>query len=130
MDSDTYGVIGNQFKITGGSSDFITAIEPFTENTLVVFGRRSVHRFNGVSGSLRDVQVNVITPDLGCASRNSIAQVANKMIFLSDQGMYALTFMDEYNLRGLEVPLSEPITPTMQRINQQYVDQADRSLFR
>ena len=129
LDSDTYDVIGNQFKITGGSSDFITAIEPFTENTLVVFGRRSVHRLNGVSGSLQDVQVNVITPDLGCASRNSVAQVANKMIFLSDQGVYALTFMDEYNLRGLEVPLSEPITPTMQRINQQYVDQATGVYF-
>ena len=129
LDSDTYDVIGNQFRITGGSSDFITAIEPFTENTLVVFGRRSVHRLNGVSGSLQDVQVNVITPDLGCASRNSVAQVANKMIFLSDQGVYALTFMDEYNLRGLEVPLSEPITPTMQRINQQYVDQATGVYF-
>ena len=51
------------------------------------------------------------------------------MIFLSDQGVYALTFMDEYNLRGLEVPISEPITPIMQRINQQYIDQSTGVYF-
>jgi hypothetical protein len=129
LDSDTFDVIGNQFKITGGSSDFITAIEPFTENTLVVFGRRSVHRLNGVSGSLADVQVNVITPDIGCAARGSVAQVANKVIFLSDQGVYALEFKDEYNLRGLEIPLSESISPIIERINQSYIDKAVGAYF-
>ena len=129
LDSDTFDVIGGQFKVTGGSSDFITAIEPFTENTLIVFGRRSVHRMNGVSGSLADVQTNVITPDLGCAARGSIAQVANKVIFLSDQGVYALEFIDEYNLRGLEVPLSESISPIMNRINQSYIDKAVGTYF-
>lgn len=124
LDSDTFDVISNQFKITGGTSDFITAIEPFTENTLVVFGRRSVHRLNGVSGSLADVQVNVITPDIGCASRGSVAQVGSKIIFLSDLGVYSLTFIDEYNLRGLEIPLSEPITPLIERINQPYIHKA------
>lgn len=129
LDSDTYDVIGNQFKVTGGSSDFITAIEPFTENTLVVFGRRSVHRLNGVSGSLADVQVNVITPDIGCAARGSVAQVANKVIFLSDQGVYALEFIDTYNLRGLEIPLSEAIAPVIKRINQNYIDKAVGAYF-
>lgn len=129
LDSDTFDVIGNQFKVTGGSSDFITAIEPFTENTLVVFGRRSVHRLNGVSGSLADVQVNVITPDIGCAARGSVALVANKVIFLSDQGVYALEFIDEYNLRGLEIPLSESIHPVIERINQSYIDKAIGAYF-
>ena len=110
LDGDTFDVLGGSFKITGGSSDFIVGLEPFTENKLLCFCRRSIHQLDGVSGSLADVQVNVVTPDLGCSARRSIVQIANKIFFLSDQGVYGLEFLDLYNLRGLEVPLSEAIT--------------------
>lgn len=129
LDSDTFDAIGGALKITGGSSDFIVGLEPFTENTLVVFARRSIHQVNGVSGSLADVQVNVITPDLGCSARRSIVQIANKIFFLSDQGVYGLEFLDQYNLRGLDVPLSEPIQPYIDRINQDYVDRSTGAFF-
>ena len=129
LDSDTFDAIGGQFKITGGSSDFVVGLEPFTENTLVVFCRRSIAQLTGVSGSLADVQVNVITPDLGCSARRSIVQIANKIFFLSDQGVYGLEFLDQYNLRGLEVPLSESIQPYIDRINQDYVDRATGAYF-
>jgi len=129
LDSDTFDAIGGQLKITGGSSDFIVGLEPFTENTLVVFARRSIHQVTGVSGSLADVQVNVITPEVGCSARRSIVQIANKIFFLSDQGVYGLEFLDQYNLRGLEVPLSEAIQPYIDRINQDYVDKATGAFF-
>ncbi len=129
MDSDTFDAIGGALKITGGSSDFIVGLEPFTENTLIVFARRSIHQVTGVSGSLADVQVNVITPEVGCSARRSIVQIANKIFFLSDQGVYGLTFLDQYNLRGLEVPLSEAIQPYIDRINQDYVDKATGAFF-
>lgn len=129
LDGDTFDVLGGSFKITGGSSDFIVGLEPFTENKLLCFCRRSIHQLDGVSGSLADVQVNVVTPDLGCSARRSIVQIANKIFFLSDQGVYGLEFLDLYNLRGLEVPLSEAITPIMKRINQDYVDKAVGAFF-
>lgn len=129
LDDTTFDVIGNQFRVTGGASDFIVGLEAFTENTLLVFCRRSIHRLTGVSGSLQDVQANVITPDLGCSARRSIAQVGNRVLFLSDQGVYALTFLDEYNLRGLEIPISEAIKPTIDRINQNYIDKAVGTYF-
>lgn len=129
LDGDTFDVLGGSFKITGGSSDFIVGLEPFTENKLLCFCRRSIHQLDGVSGSLADVQVNVVTPDLGCSARRSIVQIANKIFFLSDQGVYGLEFLDQYNLRGLEVALSEAITPIMKRINQDYVDKAVGAYF-
>ncbi len=129
LDSDTFDAIGGQLKITGGSADYIVGLEPFTENTLVVFARRSIHQVTGVSGSLADVQVNVITPEVGCSARRSIVQIANKIFFLSDQGVYGLEFLDQYNLRGLEVPLSEAIQPYIDRINQDYVDKATGAFF-
>jgi hypothetical protein len=129
MDGDTFDVIGNQFKITGGSADYVVALEPFTEDRMIVFCRRSVAQINGVSGSLADARMNVITPDVGCSARRSIVQIANKIFFLSDQGVYGLEFLDNYNLRGLEVPISEPIQPYMERVNQQYADKACGAYF-
>jgi hypothetical protein len=65
MDGDTFDVIGNQFKVTGGSSDYVVALEPFTEDKMIVFARRSIHQIDGVSGSLADARMNVINPDVG-----------------------------------------------------------------
>jgi len=42
-------------------------------------------------------------------------------MFLSDQGIYAVEFLDEYNLRGTGTPISETIQPFIDRINQDYV---------
>jgi len=129
MDGETFDVIGNQFNVTGGASDFIVGLEPFTEDRIIIFARRSVHQLTGASGSLADARIDVITPDLGCSARRSIVQIANKIFFLSDQGIYGLEFLDAYNLRGMEVPISEPIKPYVDRINQDYVDLAVGAYF-
>jgi hypothetical protein len=129
MDGDTFDVIGNQFKVTGGSADYVVALEPFTEDKMIVFARRSIHQIDGVSGSLADARMNVINPDVGCSARRSIVQVANKIYFLSDQGIYGLEFLDQYNLRGFEIPISEPIKPYVDRINQDYAHKATSAYF-
>ena len=120
LDSDTYDRIGNQFTITAGKSDFLVGIQPFTQDTLAIFNRKSIHLMTGVSGSLADVKTNVVTTEIGASARKSIVQVANQILFLSDQGIYAVEFMDEYNLRGTGTPLSETIQPFVDRINQDY----------
>ena len=129
MDGDTFDVIGNQFKVTGGSADYVVALEPFTEDKMIVFARRSIHQIDGVSGSLADARMNVINPDVGCSARRSIVQVANKIYFLSDQGIYGLEFLDQYNLRGFDIPISEPIKPYVDRINQDYAHKATSAYF-
>jgi len=129
MDANTYDVIGNQFRITGGQSDYLVGVTPFTVDTMAVFMRRSVHIMTGVSGSLADVATNEVTREVGCSARKTITQVANQILFLSDEGVYAVEFLDQYNLRGSGVPLSEPIKPYIDRINQQYVDRATATYF-
>jgi hypothetical protein len=57
-------------------------------------------------------------------ARQSIVQVGNQVIFLSDNGVYSTQFFDEYNLRGTETPLSEPINVTIQRINKAHRDKS------
>jgi hypothetical protein len=51
------------------------------------------------------------------------------MMFLSDDGVYSLQFLDEYNLRGSEEPISKNIQPYIDRINKDYADEAVGILF-
>lgn len=120
MDFNTFDVIGNQFRPTAGQSDFTVQLTPFTKDSLVIFNRKSIHLMTGISGSLADVSTNVVTTEIGCSARKSVVQVANQIIFLSDQGIYSVEFLDEYNLRGTGTPLSETIQPYIDRINQEY----------
>ena len=120
FDENTYDRIGNQFRASAGQSDYLVGLKGFTQDTIVVFNRKSIHLMTGVSGSLSDVSTNVVTTEIGASARKSIVQVANQIMFLSDQGIYQIQFLDEYNLRGTGTPLSETIQPFIDRINQDY----------
>ena len=120
MDPDTFDVIGNQFRPSAGQSDYTVSLKPFTQDSLVIFNRKSIHLMTGVSGSLADVKTNVVTTEIGCSARKSVVQVANQIFFLSDQGIYSVEFFDEFNLRGTGTPISETIQPYIDRINQDY----------
>ena len=122
FDSDTFDQIGNQFRASSGKSDFIVGIKGFTQDSVVVFNRKSIHLMTGVSGSLADVKTTLVTDEVGASARKSIVQVANQIMFLSDQGIYSVQFIDEYNLRGTGTPISETIQPYIDRINQDFAD--------
>jgi hypothetical protein len=124
LDYNTYDPIGQNFRVASGGDDYVVGLEPFTEDTLLIFLRKSIMRLGGVSGSLADTNLSVVTPELGCAARRTIVQVGNKVYFLSDNGVYGLEYLDQYNLRGLEMPLSEAINPTISRINAEAIDKA------
>ena len=117
LDPNTYDAIANQFRITAGIADFIVAFQPFYEDGLIVFNRNSMHLVNGLSGSLADCTVNELTREIGCLARKSIAQHGAEILFLSDNGVYQVGFLDRYNLRGVDVPLSDAIQPVIDRIN-------------
>jgi len=48
---------------------------------------------------------------------------------LSDNGVYALDFVDLYNLRGQDVPLSSSIQGTISRINKDHADKVVSAYF-
>ena len=124
LDQNTYDQIQNQFRIASGSADFTVALQPFAEDNLIVFNRNSIHLISGVGADLGNSVVREITREVGCCSRKSIAQVGNKIMFLSDNGVYGIEFDDLYNLRGVSVPLSEAINPTIEDIEPTLVTSA------
>jgi hypothetical protein len=68
--------------------------------------------------------VQEITREVGCLARKSVVQVGNQILFLSDNGVYAMTFEDLYNLRGASIPLSESINPIIKQINPDHAKNA------
>lgn len=117
LDPNTFDSVESQFRVTAGIADYLVALHPFYEDRMIVFNRNSIHLINGTQGTLADTTLRELTREIGCLSRRSIASKGNAIFFLSDDGVYGLEFLDEYNLRGVEEPLSKPIQPIIDRIN-------------
>ena len=128
LDQNTYDRVYGQFRFNAGESDFIVGFHSFSDDQLVVFNRNSIHTVKN-SLDLGSSVSQVITSDIGCLARNSIQQIGNKLMFLSDNGVYALDFVDLYNLRGQDVPLSSSIQGTISRINKDHADKAVSAYF-
>ena len=116
LDTDTYDQVFAQYRFNAGTSDFVVGLHSFAEDKLLVFNRNSIHIVTNTT-DLKGASTQVLTDEVGCVARKSIEQVGNQVIFLSDNGVYGTQFLDEYNLRGTETPLSEPINESIQRIN-------------
>ena len=121
LDSDTYDQIYGQYRFNAGTADFNVGLHSFSDDKLLVFNRNSIHLVSGAGAS---ANVQLITNEVGCVARNSIIQVGNNVLFLSDNGVYGANFQDLYNLRGNEVPLSSNIDPTIKRINKAVWDKS------
>ena len=81
--------------------------------------RDSIHVVTAPN-DLGSAVINVISTEVGCVARRSVVQIGNQIVFLSDNGVYALDFQDLYNLRGNDMPISEPITGSINKINKDY----------
>jgi hypothetical protein len=124
LDTDTYDQVYGQFRFNAGKSDFNVGMHSFSDDKLIVFNRNSIHLVSA-SKNLGTAVVQLLTDEVGLVARKSVIQVGNQVLFLSDNGVYGANFIDLYNLRGNELPLSESIQKTINDINK---DAADKSV--
>jgi hypothetical protein len=129
LDTTTFDQIENQFRISGGTADYVVGMHGFYDDALVVLNRNSLHLVSGTQGSLLDTQVKELTAEVGCLARKSVVMRGNTMMFLSDDGVYAVEFLNDYNLRGADEPISKNIQPYIDRINKDYADRAVGVLY-
>jgi hypothetical protein len=129
LDSHTFDQIANQFRITGGTTDYLVAMQGFYDDKLVVLNRNSLHLISGTTGSLSDTKVTQLTTEVGCLAKKSVVMKGNAMFFLSDDGVYAVEFLNDYNLRGADEPISKNIQPYIDRINKNLAAEAVGVLF-
>ena len=129
LDTHTFDQIENQFRISGGTADYLVGMHGFYEDRLIIFNRNSLHLITGTTGSLLDTRVTELTSEVGCLSRKTIVSRGNTVMFLSDDGVYAVEFLNDYNLRGADEPISKNIQPYIDRINKDYADEAVGVLY-
>jgi hypothetical protein len=123
LDTDTYDQIYGQFRLNAGTSDFIVGFLSFAEDKLVVFNRNSIHLISGTTDPATATS-QLITSEVGCVARKTITQIGNNIMFLSDNGLYSVSFQDLYNLRGDDLPVSTNVEKTINRINKAHVSKA------
>ena len=128
LDTNTYDAIFGQFRFNAGTADFNVGLHSFNEDNLLVFNRNSIHLVTNTV-SLKNSLVRLLTNEVGCIARKSIEQVGSQVLFLSDNGIYAIEFLDVLNLRGNDVPLSEPINANIELINKSLADKATAVYF-
>ena len=124
LDTTTFDRIANQFRVSGGTADYVVAMHGFYEDQLVVLNRNSLHLISGTLGSLSDTKVTELTSEVGCLARKSVVMKGNVMLFLSDDGVYGVEFLNDYNLRGVDEPLSKNIQPYIDRLNKNFADKS------
>jgi len=128
LDSDTYDPIFNQFRFNAGKSDHIVGLHSFSEDVLMVFNRNSIHLV-GDTTVIKDATNRLLTDEIGLIAKDSIQQIGRQVLFLSDSGVYGVEFIEDYKLRGTEVPLSQSIQATIDRINPLHAHKAQAVYF-
>lgn len=129
LDTTTFDQIENQFRISGGTADYVVGMHGFYDDALIVLNRNSIHQIKGTQGTLLDTKVTELTSEVGCLARKSVVMRANTMMFLSDDGVYGVEFLNDYNLRGAEEPISKNIQPYIDRLNKDLSNKSVGMLF-
>lgn len=115
--AESYDSLYGVFTFAQGWSDYLIGTHPYQDNQTLVFLRRSVYLLNNVDGDVAAVTDQLLTQQVGCISRRSIATCGSNVLFLSDMGVFMLQPGYELTLRGNWEPLSAPISTTIQSIN-------------
>jgi hypothetical protein len=116
---EVYDPVFGQSRLNQGGDDKVMGLFSFTEDKLLVFMRDSIYSFTNTT-NLKNAVKTLLTQEVGLVARRSVVQVGNQVLFLSDNGVYGLSFQDLYNLRGNDKPLSEPIQTTIDTINKEH----------
>ena len=134
FDGETYDSILKAFRVNAGSNDFITAIHPFSEQQVLVFCRNSIYLGTvalDASGNLdlAACSLQLLTNEIGCASRRSVVTAGTVVLFLTDRGVFRLDSQFDLKLRGNTQPLSEAIADQFDRINVNAIAKACAAYF-
>ena len=136
LDPDTYDPMLKGFRTNTGSNDYLVAIHPYADGQVIAFLRKSIYlgtlvlASDGTSVDVNQSKLQLLTTEVGCAARMTVATAGNFVYFLADQGVYRLDNSNlDLALRGNTLPLSEPIADIFSTINQAAVGTSNAVYF-
>lgn len=122
--SETFDFTLNNFIINQGGNDSIVGVLPWIENQFLVFMQKSIYvafvePTTYVIGAApgENSSITVVTTQIGCLSRKSIASAGQFVFFLSGKGVHMITPQLDLKLVGNTIPLSEPIDDFFDSVN-------------
>jgi hypothetical protein len=134
LDADTFDPYWQSFRAGVGGNDFVVAVHPWVDGTFLVFCRKSiwlatVSQIASVDGAATDIdaavsKLELLTDEIGCSARRSIATAGQYVYFLSDSGVYRLDARLDLKLRGDTKPLSDPIADQIEALNADLVSES------
>lgn len=119
--SEEFDLTFNSFKVTQGDGQKLIAVHPFGSGKLIAFKARSIaiiSNANNFTKASDDLTLEFIDDEVGCDSQDSIVSIGKDIFFKSIRGFYTLLQTSEQNAQLIDVPLSEPITDLIERIDQ------------
>lgn len=120
-----YAPIMSNFRINQGSEDELVSLVRINNSTIACFKTNSIYIVSNIYGNLADITLDEVTREYGAVGRKSIVQIGNDVIFLSSKkGVTSLGVAANGKVSAVDVPLSEPIQPLIDRINWNYASGA------
>jgi hypothetical protein len=122
LEPDVYDPFWASFRANKGSNDYIVAVHPWVEGSFLIFMRNSIwlatvnQTYDPSSGDGLVSRLDLLTDEIGCSARRSIATAGQYIYFLSDAGVYRLDARLDLKLRGDTKPLSDAIADQIARI--------------
>lgn len=134
LDPDLYDPFWQSFRVGKGGNDYLVGIHPWVDNAVLVFCRKSIWlatigQFASTDGSAFAVdtpvtKLELLTDEIGCSARRTIATAGRFVYFLSDSGVYRLDTQLDLKLRGETKPLSDPIADRLAALNADLIEDA------
>lgn len=131
-DPDVFDPFFSSFRVGVGGDDKIMAVHPWVEGAFLVFCRKSiwlaeVNQFSSADGSSFSIdmpvsKLSLLTDEVGCSARQTIATAGQFIYFLSDAGVYRLDSKLDLKLRGETLPLSDPIANQLETLNTDLIE--------
>jgi hypothetical protein len=127
-DPDLYDPYWNTFRANQGSNDRLVAVHPWAEGAFLAFFRSSIwlaeiNQLSVAQGNDTLIsRLTLLTDEVGCSARKSIATAGQYVYFLSDSGVYRLDARLDLKLRGDTKPLSDSIADQFESLNAEQVD--------
>ena len=117
LNAQAYDIINGVEDFAVGTADYLVGCVGYQDTQTVFFNRQSCYLVSGVNGDVAAFTNQLISAQVGCCSRHSIATCGSNILFLNERGVYQLEPGLELLLRGNSLPLSAPIDAIIQTIN-------------
>lgn len=113
-----YSPVMSNFRINQGSEDELVSLVRINNSTIACFKTNSIYIVSNIYGNMADITLDEVTREYGAVGKNSIVQVGDDVVFLSSKkGVTSLGVAQHGKVSAVDVPMSEPIQPLIDRIN-------------